>query len=773
MAVSKKVSKNLHSFREITDSIPAMVAIYNIHTGKYVYVNRSIKRLLGYSPEDFIKKGMPFVSSLVHPDDIPKVALENKKALKMANKKGYKKDKDPISHFEYRMMHKDGKYRWLHTDGSVFSRDKNGKVEYVLNASLNITKRKEMEEKYIDLTKNLEEKIKERTQNLEKEEKKFKTLVENSWEAVLLVDAKARLLYATPSIVKLFGRKFDEFMGVSGIKFVHPLDITKVLKKLSTLLLKPNSRVTLESRIKHKLGHYRWVEATATNLLKDPDVKAIVVNLRDITERKTSEENLKTALKDLQDMKYALDQSSIVSITNNKGIIEYVNDRYTQISKYAKKELIGKTHHLLSSNYHPKEFFHNLWKTVLSGKVWHGEIRNKAKDGSFYWEDTTIVPFLDHLGRPKQFIEIKKDITKQKKFYEDLQTSEERLRIAIAAGKIGVWEWDIIENKIIWSERIYEIHGVKKEDFKGTIEEYTKLIYPDDRKTVEEAIKQALLGKETYSLEFRAYGPNQSVIWIHTRATVVFDGKKPIKMLGATFEITQRKELEQRKDDFIALASHELKTPLTSLKIFTQVFEQRFKRQGDIQMTTYFNAMDKQIDKLTSLVNSLLDSSRVRQGKLSYKKNKFRLKDLILEVVQSLQSITKTHKIEVVGDDNNEIVADRDRIGQVLINLINNAIKYSPNANRVTVSFKKMEDNMQTSVQDFGVGISQEEKDRIFERFSQARSSPLKRTFPGLGLGLYISKEIIERHNGKIWLKTKENKGSTFYFTLPIKKNTN
>ncbi len=769
----KKSSQNLHSFREILDSVPVMIAVYNIKSGKYVYVNNAIKRLLGYKPSAFTKGGFSFVSSLVHPDDIPRIMEENKAVLDKTKKQMNKKDKGSIVHFEYRIKHKDGKYRWLHTDGSVFLRDEKGNVEYVLNASINITKRKTLEEKYKKLTLDLEQKITERTQKLEESEKKFKALVENSWEGIALVDSKAKLLYATPSIVRLFGRKMDEFIGVSGIKFIHPLDAPKVLKTLSKLLLKPRLKQTMEFRVRHKLGHYQWIEATASNKLKDPKIKAIVVNFRDITERKKAEEDLSTTLKNLQDMKYALDHAAIVSITDNNDVIEYVNEKYEKISKYSREELIGKTHKMLNSNYHSKEFFNRFWKTIKSGKVWHGEIRNKAKDGSFYWEDTTVVPLLDKFGKVKQFIEIKHDITKRLEAEDTVAASEERFRIAVEAGKIGIWEWDIVNNKITWSDRVYEMHGIKKGEFKGTIQEYEKIIYPDDKKMVLNEVKKALLNKEPFALEFRAYGPNQSVIWISTRAKVLFDQKgKPLKMLGATFEITARKNLEQRKDDFIALASHELRTPITSLKIFTQVFEQRFKRRGDMQMVQYFSAMDRQINKLTHLVNSLLDSSRVRQGKLTYKKNKFSLGSLIYEVCSNLQSITKTHQIQVVGNQMQEIIADRDRISQVLTNLINNAIKYSPNANRIIVSFKRQDTDMLVSVSDFGIGIAEEELDKVFERFSQSTTYISKKTFPGLGLGLYISKEIIDRHNGKIWAQSKENKGSTFYFTLPIKRQT-
>src|SRR5439155_68172 len=141
----------------------------------------------------------------------------------------------------------------------------------------------------------------------------------------------------------------------------------------------------------------------------------------DITERKLVEENLKNSLKEISDYKYALDQSSIVAITNQKGIITYANKNFSKISKYSAEELVGQDHRIINSGYHPKEFIRNLWVTIANGKIWRGELKNKAKDGSFYWVDTTIVPFLNDEGKPYQYVAIRSDITEKKNSQEQLQ----------------------------------------------------------------------------------------------------------------------------------------------------------------------------------------------------------------------------------------------------------------------------------------------------------------------------------------------------------------
>lgn len=348
-------------------------------------------------------------------------------------------------------------------------------------------------------------------------------------------------------------------------------------------------------------------------------------------------------LKELKYIKYALDQSAIVAITDKSGMIEYVNDKFVEISKYSREELIGKTHRVINSKFHPKEFFKDVWDTILDGNVWRGEIRNRAKDGSYYWVDTTITPVLDESGIPKKFIAIRSDITK-------------------------------------------------------------------------------------------------------------------------------RKELEQQKDDFIGIVSHEFKTPLTSLKGYVQFLEKRFLKQKEQVSAEYLSKMDNQITKLVSLIEDLLDVTRNELGELHYNLEVFDLNELVRDTIESLSLSESNHTLVRQGKIDNQLFGDRDRIGQVLTNFISNATKYSPEADRVIIEVAQKEKQAHVTVTDFGMGIASEEHEKIFQRFYRAKGSGIG--YPGLGLGLYISAEIIRRHNGEIWVDSSEGKGSTFGFSLPVISQT-
>lgn len=241
------------------------------------------------------------------------------------------------------------------------------------------------------------------------------------------------------------------------------------------------------------------------------------------------------------------------------------------------------------------------------------------------------------------------------------------------------------------------------------------------------------------------------------------------KIVGAAKiarDITERKELEQRKDEFISMASHELKTPVTALKGFTQLLKRRFKRQNDEESLRFLDRMETQIDKLTKLISDLLDISKMQTGQLEYRMEPFDLDALAQEIVENVQGTTQTHDIILQNTPQVRVFGDRDRIGQVLINLLTNAIKYSPNADRVIVQIVTDETNVRVSVQDFGIGIDQAYHQKIFERFYQV-NEPAEKTYPGLGLGLYISCEIIKRHQGRLWVQSRKGEGSTFAFCLP------
>lgn len=252
--------------------------------------------------------------------------------------------------------------------------------------------------------------------------------------------------------------------------------------------------------------------------------------------------------------------------------------------------------------------------------------------------------------------------------------------------------------------------------------------------------------------------------------TPVLDDNGDVEAVaGTTRDITELRNLARQKDDFIGIASHELKTPVTSIKAYGQVLQTMFKRKGDLKAVESLQKMDAQVNKLTNLIGDLLDVTKIQSGRLEFHEDVFDFNELVTEVVEEMQLTTEKHTLIKELSKTKKVFGDKERIGQVLTNLISNAIKYSPHTDKIIIKTESDKNSVSLSVQDFGVGIPKEKKDKVFEQFFRV-SGPNHSTVPGLGLGLYISSEIIKRQGGRIWVESSEGKGSTFCIALPLKK---
>ncbi len=300
---------------------------------------------------------------------------------------------------------------------------------------------------------------------------------------------------------------------------------------------------------------------------------------------------------------------------------------------------------------------------------------------------------------------------------------------------LGNRQWNIPKLRVLLEEILPE---------KNTIEDFV----------VEHDFKD--IGQKTMLLNARTLrqGPNKTSL-----------------ILLAIEDITERKQLEQQKDEFISIASHELKTPITSVKAYAQILGQRFKKANDLNSVELVNKMDSQLDKLTSLIGDLLDVTKMEAGRIQFNESTFDFNELVTETVEELQRTTEKHSISKELQPSITVTGDHDRLDQVITNFISNAVKYSPQADKIIVKTVISKGNVILSVQDFGLGLTKEDQARVFERFYRVSGSD-QNTYPGLGLGLYISSEIIKRHKGRVWVEGKKINGSTFCFSLPIPKLT-
>lgn len=355
-----------------------------------------------------------------------------------------------------------------------------------------------------------------------------------------------------------------------------------------------------------------------------------------------------------------------------------------------------------------------------------------------------------------------------KRFEERLKESEESFRAM--ADNIPNLAWMANpDGWIFWyNNRWYEYTGTKPKDMEGW--GWQSVHSPESLPIVMKEWTKSINEGKPFEMVFPIRGNDAIFRPFLTRvAPVKNEAGEITRWFGTNTDITRQKELERQKDEFIGIASHELKTPVTSIKIFTQVMQKRFIKKGDDDSALLLSKMDTQINKLTHLIEDLLDVTKIESGKLRFNESLYDFNELASEIIEEAQRITPIHQIIKQGESSKLIFGDRERIGQVLLNFLTNAIKYSHSGDKIIISVQNSAKYLTVSVQDFGIGIPKSKQPHVFERFYR-ETGPKEDTYPGLGLGLYISKEIIARQGGSVGLISEIDQGSTFHFKLPVGK---
>lgn len=493
---------------------------------------------------------------------------------------------------------------------------------------------------------------------------------------------------------------------------------------------------------------------------------------RDITEQKKGEEK--------QAMLASIVGSSddIIISKDLNGTITSWNKTAEKLLGYTAEEAIGK-HITMIIPDHLLDEEDMIISRVKSGRrIEHFETMRQRKDGTLINLSITVSPIKDATGRIVGASKIARDISGQKKAEE---------RQALLAAIVDSSD-DIIVSKNLngiitsWNKAAERVFGYSEEEMLG--QSIMKII-PADRTHEENLIISKIKKGESID-HFETIRQGKKGKKIPVSITVSPIRERNGLIIGASKiarDITDRIEIERKlkrqterlqqlnraKDEFISMASHELKTPLTSITAYLQLLQRNLKSEVD---KVYVDKTLTFVSKLTRLVSDLLDVSKIQAGKLQLNYTTFNMEHLLDECIESMRHTSKTHEVIREGEPANiGITGDRQRIEQVLMNYLTNAIKYSPKADRVIVSTKVTDTDVTVGVKDFGIGIPPEEQEKVFSRFYRVEG--LNPGITGLGIGLYISAEIVLRHNGKVWVESEEGLGSTFYFSIPLRQQLN
>jgi len=620
-------------------------------------------------------------------------------------------------------------------------------------------------------------------------------VLSNAGALVVVLDHEGRIRRFNRAAEDLSGCRASEVMGRFPWETVLPRDKAHTIyaEAFAKAMNSPDAyRSAYTNEWVNQSGEHRLIEWSNTVLRDDEGQAEFMVSVGvDITERSETMQRLMMAQNQAEDLmresealRQTIDRQSIVSVTDPSGRITECNDMFTELSGYTREELIGQTHAIVNSGHHPKAFWVEMWRSIAAGEPWRDEVCNRAKDGSLYWVDTIIAPFIDAYGRISKYVSIRTDITERKLAEEKVRWSEFQLREAQRVARIGSWSLTLDTGELDWSDMIYEIFEIDREQFGATYERFLSAIHPDDRDAVNEAYQESVRDRTAYGITHRLLMPDGRVKHVHERGETTYaDDGTPLRSIGTVQDVTQIKQTEQEllvamreadganraKSEFLANMSHEIRTPMTAILGYADLLSD----EGGIlsepaQAREAVRIIKSNADHLLSVINDVLDTSKIEAGKMTVERIVADPIRIVNEVVSTLSSKAEGRGIEVrVRYDTpvpERIESDPTRLRQILVNLVENAIKFTREG-RVTISVAAEPDRemLRFAVHDTGIGMSPEQLERVarFEAFSQADGSTSRR-FGGTGLGLLISNSLAELLGGGIEIESRLGEGSTF-----------
>ncbi|MGI9078917.1 MAG: PAS domain S-box protein, partial [Gemmatimonadaceae bacterium] len=514
----------------------------------------------------------------------------------------------------------------------------------------------------------------------------------------------------------------------------------------------------------------------------DGATRGIVCVARDITERKQVEEAIRESNTALENAVEGIARLDL------EGRYISANQAYAGLVGYTPEEMIGME---WAVSVHPadREKMALAYQQMLDKGRVEVEVRGVRSDGSIFHKQLVMTTTYNKEGKFAGHFCFMQDITERKRTEEYLQASQTRLSEAQQIAKLGSWEWDVLANKISWSDELFRIFGLQPQELGATYEGFLKFCHGDDREVVEKAIAQALRDKVFPSYDGRIIRPDGAVRTIHNNGKVIVDDTgRVIRMLGTTQDITERKQTElelvtardialestRLKSEFLSNMSHEIRTPMNGVIGMAGLL---LETDLTIEQREFAQTIGSSADSLMTIINDILDFSKIEAGKLHFENVDFDLREVIGSSIEALAHHAQTKGLELAALVHSDVPAqlrgDPGRLRQVLTNLVNNGVKFTERGEVIVRAMKESETGshvrVRFSVTDTGIGVSEATQARLFRAFVQADGTTTRK-YGGTGLGLAISKQLAESMGGEIGVESNPGKSSVFWFTARLEK---
>jgi len=737
----------------------------------------------------------------IHPDDMGKVQVAIDKAI----------NEKKIFQLEHKVIRADG------TPGWTFSRavpilNEQGEIIEWFGAASDITERK-----------NAEEALRESRAQSDQQKRLYETITSSTPDLMYVFDLDYRFTYANSALLTMWGKTWDTAIG-KGLRengyeewhaAMHEQEIDQIVRN--------KQPIRGEVSFPHAVLGLRVYDYILTPVLNEQgEVEAVAGTTRDVTERKQWEESLARGAEELQAIneEMAATNEDLAASNEEQAAtneeLAATNDELALVNKElviaqqkieegqaafrlavsaanfgtwfihsVTREFVTNARSKELFGYYPDEPFsieqalaqipddyRDYVSTNLENAIYHNGDYDVTypviglHDHRSRWLRAIGNLKMDHSGTFSAFTGVVMDITEQYLAAAEIKRAEENLRMAVDAAGLGTFYINAADRIFVASAKLKEFFGFRADEdvpYEAAINQ----IHPDYRQEAADLVESAFTNGTRFDMEYPIIGHHDGRIrWVRGIGEMQRSGGTDY-FTGVLHEITEKKQDEIRKNDFIGMVSHELKTPLTSMKGYIQVLLIRLKKQEDEFITNALDKANAQVNKMTNMINGFLNISRLEAGKIHIDRQIFDLAELIKEAEEECLATITTHKVIFAPVATIIVNADRDKIGQVIHNLVSNAVKYSPQGSTINVDCFSPNGTANISVKDQGMGIKPDDISKIFDRYYRVEGGHMY-SISGFGIGLYLCAEIIHRHGGEIYAESEFGKGSAFIFTLPL-----